>query len=553
MAHTVIGVDLAAAGVKTVMLDASLRKLEFQRANTHPYDLAPPVTADAAPGEAPTSSSAAGGAPNDLAPDNAAPHNPAPSRQARVARSIGEAIAAQRASGSSEMCLGFDGTKTTTHLLRFPMGDLKKIEAILEPELEDRLARPLEEMAYAYTPVLLTKEKGELLIGTAARDEVRAWVAALTDAGQAPRALYAEALSLVALAGGIGPSADQTGALIDIGHSKTHILLMRQGRPVFARTLREGSGRIDRAIAQTMQVDEATARTMKERAQVLLPHEQGSRPDEKRLSEAIEAGLRPLIVALKQTLHLYKNEVAGGRIFLTGGGSLLLGLSRLLSTELGMEATELPLPEPLKTLPSAHSYTLAYALAASSIAPRQPKLDFRRGEFSFRGDLKQLGRDNARLGWAVAGIFLLAMFSGVSRCAVLRADDRALDDTLRQVTKQMMNREISDFKQALVAIRQSVNPEKEVLPKHSALEYFGVVSSRIDPALDLKLNEIDLRQDKIMLKGDAQSYDLIEKMAEGLRGHECFKQVEVGKQHKSRDGNRVEFSVTIDVECGSSS
>src|SRR5690606_37613419 len=97
-------------------------------------------------------------------------------------------------------------------------------------------------------------------------------IGALAAVGHAPRAIYGEALALLALASGMGAPAEQTGAIIDIGHNKTHIVLLHQGRALFARTLREGSGRIDRALAAALSVDEATARTMKERAQLLLPH-----------------------------------------------------------------------------------------------------------------------------------------------------------------------------------------------------------------------------------------------------------------------------------------
>jgi general secretion pathway protein L len=522
MAHTVIGIDASASGIKTAVLEASLRSLEFKRAATHAFES---VTDTEVVDEAPLSPTA------------------------MTARAAIRAIKEEGASGADPY-IAFDGQRTSTRVMRFPIGDLRKVEAVLEPELEDQLPRPLEEIAYAFTPLLVSKDKCELLVATVDRVELRTLITELAEARCAPRAVLAESLSLLSLASGIGLPEAQTGTIIDMGHTKAHVVHFAQGKPLFARTVREGGHKLDQAIARTLSIPEAEARMEKERSVLCLPHEQPDTDREKQISAAIIAALRPLVIAVKQTLHLHREQLEGAKVYLTGGASQLGGLLSHLSLELGVKVELLPLPAALQNVPQAHRYALAYGLAATGTAPvRVPKLDFRRGEFSFRGDLSNLSAESGKLGWVAAAIVALAIISGVSRYFVLSADEKKIDETLKVVTKQMMNREINNFPQAMAALKQSITPDKGPMPKYSALDYFAVVSQRIPASIDVKANEMDFRQDKILMKGTAGSVTIAQDLTDALKGHECFKDVKLSNTRKASDGVRTEFNVTIELSC----
>lgn len=527
MAHTVIGIDASASGIKTAVLEASLRSLEFKRAGLHAWPQ-PPV-GEAAPAEGEAKKTGV-----EL-----------------IAKATIDAIREEGAVGADPY-IAFDGQKTSTRVMRFPIGDLRKVESVLEPELEDQLPRPLDEIAYGFTPLTVQKDKCELLVATVDRADLRTLIDSLAASRCAPRAVYAESMALLALAPAIGPPETQTGTIVDIGHTKTHVLHMVKGKPLFARTVREGGQKIDQAIARALSIREDEAREKKEAARVLSGGAQAANEGEQKISAAIASSLRTLVIAVKQTLHLHKEQLAGSKVYITGGTSQLAGLVEFLTQELGATVEMLPLPQPLAALPNAHRYTLAYGLAATGTAPlRHPRLDFRRGEFSFRGDLTNLKNEGGKLGWFVGVIIFLAVLSGVSRYAVLAADERQLDDTLKVVTKQVMGREISNFQQAIAALKQSANPDKGPMPKFSALDYFAIVSQRIPAGVDAKTTELDFRQDKILMKGDAASTTIAQDVVDALKGHECFKEVKLAKTRKTADGSRVEFNVSIDLACGS--
>ncbi|MCC6806849.1 MAG: pilus assembly protein PilM [Deltaproteobacteria bacterium] len=529
MAHQVIGIDASASGIKTAVLEASLRSLEFKRVRLHAW----PTGGD-------TTMMAGAGLGDDGKPR---------SGTAFVAKAAANAIREDGAT-SADPYIAFDGQKTSTRVMKFPIGDLRKVEAILEPELEDQLPRPLDEIAYSYTPLTIARDKCELLVATVDRADLRTLIDALAASRCAPRAVFAESLALLSLAAAIGPADAQTGTIIDIGHTKAHVMHMARGRPLFARTVREGGQKLDQAIARTLGLSEEEAQRKKEAGRVLLPHEGAPSEVEAKLSSALVAALRPFVIAVKQTMHLHREALQGGKVYLTGGGSQLGGLTQYLALELGVPVELLPLPEALTRVPEAHRYTLAYGLAATGTAPlRHPKLDFRRGEFSFRGDLTNLRNESGKLGWIALAIVLLAIVSGLSRYIVLSSDERQLDNTLKVVTKQMMGREIGNFQQAMAAIKQSSSPDKGPMPRFSALDYFAIVSQRVPATIDAKMLELDFRQDKVLLRGEAASTTAAQDIVDALKGHECFRDVKLSKSKKI-DGARVEFNVTIDLSCG---
>lgn len=543
MAHPIVGVEIGSTGVKVALLDASLRGLEFKDAQLQEWPAPPsdqPLDSDATVPNIPLQALAA--PKDDKASATLALHE-------MRAQTIDKALTKLAAPGA-EFFLGFDGQKLSTRVLKFPMGDMKKIESVLEPELEDQLPRSLDEVSYSYAPLMLAKNQSELLVATAPRDELQAALTALAGVNKSPRAMLGEALALTALLPQLGGPDEQTAIIVDIGHTKTHILLASRGKPLFARTIREGGARLDRAIALAINVDQVTARNLKETGRMYLPHEQAEDEDDKAASEAMLLALKPLVISLRQTIHPYRSQLTGAKVYLTGGMALVQGIDRVLEAELGMGTQPLPLPPALAGRSDGHRYALAYALGVTgTLPPRHPRLDFRRGEFSFRGDLRQMSNNGRSIGFAVAAVVFLAFFSGITQCAVLRSDEKQLDETLKSVTKQMMGREMTDFKQALVAIRQSSSPEKAALPRYSALDFFGIISQRLDPSLDVRITELDLRPEKIVLKGETTGYDAAEKISELLQGHECFKQITQGKSKKSTDGQRVEFNIAIDLGC----
>jgi Tfp pilus assembly PilM family ATPase/Tfp pilus assembly protein PilN len=514
MAHQIAGLDIGASAIKLARFDVSFRGLVSASAEVLPWR-----EPDAAEAEKTTETDV-------LAPP--------PSRLA--------ATLAQTNIGSNEVYMGFPSQRASSRLLTFPLTDIRKIEPMIGFELEDQLPRPLEETVFGAVPVRLSRSETEMLVASADKERLGEVLEEYAAAALQPRAIYYEPLAYLSLASGM------TDALIaDIGAERTLFLHLQEGRVAATRALPWGGHRLDSALSQALALDLAEARRGKEEVARLYA-DAAPTPAAQRASDVLSKALAPLVMGLRQTLQT-RRETETFTVYLTGGQSLLTGLHEFLARALGCEVKALPLPAALEAQPDGHRFALAYALALSSAAPRQPKIDFRRGEFSFRGNLSHLRSQARKYVYATVAVVAVAFLSGIVRYVTLRSDEAALDKTLREVTRKITGHEMTDYKTALVAMQQASSPTKSSVPNRSAVDQFASLSKRLPPELDLHASDIDLRPDKVQIKGDTTNFESVDKIVDALKADECFKQVTPGKSRKTSDGTRIEFQVTMDEGC----
>jgi Tfp pilus assembly PilM family ATPase len=519
MPHELAGIDISKSGIKIARFDASLRGMQLRTLHTVPW-IEPPPPAATSEGE------------EDTKVDPVPAHE-APTRLQLTLRSA--------ELSHVEAYVGFPAQLASARQLTFPITDLKKIESMIGFELEDQLPRSLEETVFDSAVTRMSRTDTELLVASSDRKQVAALIADFAGGAIQPRAVYYEPLVYLALSAGVSDAL-----IVDIGAERTIILHVSAGRVLQARALRFGGDRIDAVLAADLQIPLDEAKRGKEQVGNIMGSES---PSAARATKALRHAMEPLVVALKQMLHSRQEEVAPS-VLLTGGQSLLGGLFAYLTESLSCECKALPLPPTLASRPDAHRYALAYALAATSAVPRQPKIDFRRGEFSFRSDMSQFRAQAQRYVWAAAAVVALAFLSGIVRYVTLRSDDAALDKTLKEVTKKITGREMTDYKTALIAMRQSAGVEKTTIPNHTVMDLFAALSKRIGPELDIKATEIDIHGDKMSLKGESANFENIDKIVDAIKVDDCFKQATLGKSHKTPDGSKVEFVISIDVGCG---
>lgn len=517
MAHQIAGLDIGNSAIKTARFDVSFRGLVPHTFTVQTW-IDPPLSDEDKTAEITL---------NALQGGN------------RLALTL-----AQSDVGNTEAYLGFPSQRASSRVLTFPLTDIRKIEPMIGFELEDQLPRPLEETVFGAVPIRLSRTETEMLVASADRARLGEVLQEYAAAQLQPRAIYYEPLAYLSLAAGM------TDAVIaDIGAERTLILHVQEGRVAATRAIAWGGNRLDQALATQLGLDLAEARRGKE--DVGQIHEgPAPTPAAQRASDVLSTALGLLVTGLRQTMQT-RRETEGFTLYLTGGTSLLRGLSGHLSRALGCDVQALPLPPALMERPDGPRFALAYALALSSASPRQPKIDFRKGEFSFRGDLSHLRSQARKYIYATLAIVGIAFVAGMVRYVTLRSDEAALDKTLKEVTRKITGHEMSDYKAALVAMQQSANPAKSAVPNRSAADQFASLSKRLPPELDLHASDIDLRPDKVSIKGDTTNFESVDKIVEALKADECFKTVNGGKSRKTSDGTRVEFQITIDEGCSS--
>src|SRR5262249_40424730 len=131
------------------------------------------------------------------------------------------------------------GDQLSVRILELPFTDPRKIDQVVGYELEGQIVHPLEDVVFDHTVVRQGPEGSTGMAVAAKRDDVAAMLAANGEQGTQPRALYAAPVVyrtlLPALPPIEGASEPMCVAILDLGHLRTNVCILRNGETLSAR------------------------------------------------------------------------------------------------------------------------------------------------------------------------------------------------------------------------------------------------------------------------------------------------------------------------------
>ena len=265
------------------------------------------------------------------------------------------------------------GDRLAIRRLQFPIADVRKVEAIIPFELEGEIVSPLEEVVFDYEFLARLSSAGEresgsrVLAAAAAKADVAQVLAQFKTAGVQPRSLFAGPLiyrfiepvavepviadavedpTVATAVSTVTPLAGQPPLvlLVDVGASRTNLVVLEDGRPVFARTVLRGGNELTQALCTAFGATWEQSEEAK-RLRGAVSHAGFIPKDaiETRMGEVLRGALAPLVRDIRQTLTSYRSSYQRevDRMLLVGGGAAQRGLAESLSEELGLVLTNL--------------------------------------------------------------------------------------------------------------------------------------------------------------------------------------------------------------------
>ncbi len=403
--------------------------------------------------------------------------------------------------------VGFPSDKTVVRKLKLPFRDQEKIQGTLAFELEGEVPFPVEEIVAGYLVLQRGRDGTELMALAAPRDEVGGWLERLRTLGIDPPVLEPDAAALARLVAK-GPFQGE-GAIgfLDMGASKTNLILLHRGQPQAIRTIRRGLG----ASEAVLPLPEAIVQEI-----------------ERTLTAVRARGDAPWPKAL---------YLCGGVAAVEEGGAWLqerLGIPVGVFSPL--EAFACALNQP----PEAHPARFATAIALAGLGERQEAApcNLRTGEFAFRPGL------SAFRGRAIAAglLSLVAVAVGLADLqAHLATRQRALEG-LQKETRALFRQAFPEGTPMVQPVVQMQRFLEERRARHLSLlgkdargttvELLREISIR-EQARTLRLTEFDLSGEIVSLRGEASSYDTIEKAKDHWQSSPLLEAVEIKNAKKN--------------------
>ncbi|HEY6180297.1 MAG TPA: cell division protein FtsA, partial [Kofleriaceae bacterium] len=357
--------------------------------------------------------------------------------------------------------------------------------------------------------------------------------------------------------------SDGAVAVIDIGHERTDVVVVANGKAVFSRSVARAGRQVTDAIARHWRLPWPDAERAKHSdGFVASTSEPATSEAWQRIHQVTIAELQPFARDLRQTLAACRARTGFATIaaLLVGGGSRLRGISSYLGEQLGIPAWR-PNADDVAAIAGPRVGAEAQARmpidsAAMTIgmafdaAGGRPVFDLRSGALAVQVDFSFLRAKAVPLGAAVLAVAAFAAGSAYADLYRLRKAEKLLSARLvDESTEQFGSARTAD--QILDANNAGGPGGASPMPKLTAYDLLLDISSHV-PGKDkitLDIEHITIDDQKIDINGTTKSSEEIDLLISEIRKIECFKNNVTRGPTDTLPNGVKRFKLTITAQC----
>jgi Tfp pilus assembly PilM family ATPase len=434
--------------------------------------------------------------------------------------------------------------RLTQRHLRFPFAGAKRVSAAIGYEIDEELPVPMANVLVGHEQVLTRPDQTDVLVALASRSDVEQHLAAYRRMELEPRVVECEGASLANLTGFLGLS-DVSRLMLDVGHTKTNLVLLVDGRPIALRRIPIAGAHLTAALAHDLRQSSEAAQEHKHAHGVF---ERGS--------------TKPVSNGVRDVLERLVREVQRSVQSVVGGSARLPGLARFFEERTGLPARVLEVTrsgdgaeELAEAGPALFAQAAALALRGAA-TERVTQTDFRQGDLAYSPDLSGL-RPQLRLTVGLFALFLVVWaasagaraFIASHRIAALRGEVGSI------VTQVFPGTEPgADPMKAL----ETKAAETRALAAHlgvtgkglSVLEILRQISSLTPESLDISLDELSIERQSVTARGHSADFVSADQLKAELSKFDGFRRVLVTdvKTDPRRGGKTFTVSIKLSDE-----
>jgi general secretion pathway protein L len=436
--------------------------------------------------------------------------------------------------------------RTVVHRIPLPFRDRKKNEKVVKFEVEPLLPFPIDRVVVDfYSSEKNRNEKGALVFAVQ-KEDLGEQISLLREAGLDPESVVPEGLALFWLAKGLGITSG-TGALLDLGHEKTTMILWCDDSLFLVRSIPVAGGAIARAVRQ---------------ASPLSPRESGDELNQRGGEPGMEPVMAPVLGRLAEEIWrtLFSYEYApGGRpvenIFLTGGVALLPGVEQILGKHLQKPVTLLEGGENTSSffqeVPREHRPALAVALGAALRGASSDRINFRKEEFS-SSQKAQKAKTQVRI-LVIYAVILVALGIG-SLLSNLYLQEKRYRDLKGEIRKEFLQampgvkKVVNELQQMKAGVREErarLDSLGGLSGAGSPLEIIRDLSLMIEPAWKVRVTELVVNPESAEINGEADSFEAVNQLKTRLEHSSSYKEVQLKTARASSLEQVIEFKLQL--------
>lgn len=304
-------------------------------------------------------------------------------------------------------------------------------------------------------------------------------------------------------------------AIVDLGDTRSEVVFLVSGEPVFVRTISRGT-------------------------------------------EGLPATAGALARELRQTVAAFRalGQEPPVAMFLSGGGASVQGAEAFLTAELAVPVRRLPAPRIEGVTPdqAARLPHFAKALGLALGVEGGRGMNLRQGALEASRTYPFLREKLPLLSGLAAVIAVSFGFSVVAEMRSLKAERQHLDERLAVVSQEILGQETRDPAQARELLEAGGGAdEDDPLPGADAFDVMVQLSKSVPEDVVHDVAEFDVSRGHAIIHGvvpkEADAQKTAETIAEGMRKHACLRDVKIQKVQQFGT-DKQKYIMEMDVRCG---
>jgi type IV pilus assembly protein PilM len=235
------------------------------------------------------------------------------------------------------VCASITGPSMIIKRLLVQAPNAKELREQVFWEAEQYLPFDVSEVAMDFQPLSrgpIKDGQHDVLLIAVKRTVLESYMAAISEAGLKPQVIDTDYFALHNLFEVNYPqSGREAVALVEVGASATKFVVVQDGFPIYTKDAAHGGAQLTQDIQRSLNISRADAESLKTGGVA------GGLPQE--VSELMAAAAENLASELRKMVDYYNSASAGAPLssmLLTGGGSSLQDLSRLVEEAVGFPA-----------------------------------------------------------------------------------------------------------------------------------------------------------------------------------------------------------------------
>lgn len=463
------------------------------------------------------------------------------------------------AGGSASIGFVMPGSEVSFRRMKMPFADRAKLEQTLPFEVEEQVPFDMEDVQLGWRS---TKEGegSEVMAVVTMRTVLESYLEALGEVGMEPRSVVPDG-ELYAEYGRVG----EVVAVVDIGHTRTNVALVHDGRVRASRAINVGGYNFTHAIQQALDCEWSHAEAVKH-GQIAdadvtegATRRSGYGTLAPAAKQAVDGAIGQLLAEIRSTLIRFEDtlgvEVEGIR--LCGGSARIPELWSYLSTDLGLEVTPALDPEDGNSVVPTHATSDALARMLAGVGDLKP-VDLRTGEYAFSGGVNTL---RAILTYGTAGAVFFAMAAvGIfvyqyvdlmgQRAEVNERINAVVLETFPQIPPDQLNSRdkaealMVEFTMDTVRKTETLPPANPEKPEKTALLYELVKALPPHGEVPVELSNLELMENVITFEGETDGFAQSQQIGDTLAANAKFSTASKDQENRTSQG-KVKFKFSI--------